>query len=389
MPLDEDWLSVMDLFELMQSAQAALGKVGGSDEGDAESEARNLLRGILHGADVLWKYVDEQEVSGTEANGKPAASADEDKPSPLGEEKKAALGLARPHADSELAFLQGFALHELASLLEPVEHKAVSAVASGSSSSSSSKKRKVDPREPTDPAEWLDRAASKFDYAVRPPTSSGSGAELWSVMTAAYAQRCRADRGLLALARGDSDTANAIVSKSPPKAFAEQLALALPSSDSLDTLETMTAEVGDPLKAVVEALASSISLVEAAEHLDVAERMQLLDRLASDTSDALSQSESLFGEAVAGSRPAQADQWIFEFCSVLADARLAKFVLHEETIEAKFRPEEENDDGDDEVKPLPTSNDQVQAARADGEESELASGCRSWAPGRLTSARPS
>lgn len=356
MPLDEDHLSIMDLFELKSSAQAAL------DKPDNEDEARNLLRGILHGVDTLRRFKPETAIKEEEGPAAGKIGADANGPE-IEEGKYEALGLSRRHADSELAFLQGFALYELASLIEPVEHKALS-------TASGSKKRKVDPREPTDPAEWLDMACQKFRYASNGAVSS-DGLDPWFVLTVAWGKRCCYDRGLLALARDDLKKAVSSMNGDGQLAFSTGYIADFGGHDYASVLEM----AGDPLGAVFEAYQTFFSLIEGLDQVDSQERLKALSVMTEPVVQALDQygtdPYANAGEYLSSDNQNLPQQWLFNLISTAADAELTEFVILEEQLEAKYRPEEDDERDEDEIKPLPVDAEDVQHARKKGEAGEI------------------
>lgn len=355
MPLDQDHLSISDLFELRISAVALL------ETGDAEKqdEARNLLRGILHGAENLLALLPEDH-----------HERDLSKELDEQDKKLKALGLlSGPYdrsAETYLRYLQGFALHELAKILPPAELLAPAAL----TAASGSKKRKIDLAEPTDPAVWLDEAIEKYKLALEGVTEEDPPS-LLAILMAGGRVRATYERGALAVKRGDREAAQACLSEGL-EFYAELTTWeALGEEDRDEFVE----EYGDPVSTFNAGTAALIGFIESAEMLDAEKRQGILHSLNASLEN---QTESL--ELVYDPDAAQQDQedklarkWIFEMSVVVADALLATFVMQEDAVEAKYRPEpeeeeEENEDDEEaEVTPLPTDAEEVQKARTAGE----------------------
>lgn len=144
-PLDQDILTVSDLFELRMSAAELLAPDKPLTDGeDPQEDARGLLRGILHGCSTLAGFL-------------PSESTTTDAPDVTA--RLTALGLLKPLASHKLAFLQAYALHEMAAVLPAPTSLASRSSAAGEGSS---KRRKLDPAEPTRAVDWLDRCLASY-----------------------------------------------------------------------------------------------------------------------------------------------------------------------------------------------------------------------------------
>ncbi|ORY89135.1 hypothetical protein BCR35DRAFT_300957 [Leucosporidium creatinivorum] len=357
MPLDQDHLSISDLFELRLTV---LDELLANGDADKQEEARGMLRGILHGAEVLLELLPE-DYQDLDPN-------DDDEET----KKLAALGLANDMAQSFLFYLQGFALHELASILPPPEPLAHSAV----SSAQGAKKRKVDLSEPTDPAVWLDEATEKFEAALE--IVNEDEGTLWTLMVIGGLVRSNAERGALAIKRGDTETADDCMGKGH-ESYLDGTTLDSIGSyghSSFDTAEFLV-EYGDPITAFLGGISALIAFVEAADPLDGDQRLGILSQVNEVLAE---QTEHLEGELKKndnfgkdGKLQEQGKKWQFEISAVVADGLLAQFVMLEDSVEAEFRPDEDEDaeneeDGEGEVTPLPVDAESVKGAREAGQK---------------------
>lgn len=215
-PLDEDALTLSDLFELRLSALAS----------PSPDDARGLLRGILHGTQSLLCL--------------PQSASSES--------LRTALGLDCPRAPSKLSYLTAFGLHEMSSL-PPIP---ILPIRGG-------KKAKIDLREPTSPAEWLDEAIPHYDAALASlPSSPPTDAETmhWSTLVRSDAARARADRAGWAIRNGERPSTDGI---------AEELARAGESWHEYAAPEgdaPWEDELGSPRKALLSALAAFLAVVD-------------------------------------------------------------------------------------------------------------------------------
>ena len=349
MPLDQDHLSVADLFELRISAVALL------ETGDAEKqeEARGLLRGILHGAEDLLPLLPDED--------------DEEEEEEKDEEEKKkfkALGLDDDFARSFLRYLQGFALHELASILPPAEPLAPSAL----SAAQGSKKRKVDLTEPTDPAVWLDEAIEKYEAALEPINEEEGN--LWTMMVIGGLVRSTAERGALAVRRGDTKEAERRLFGSGHYTYLDGTMLDIIGNyggfNPFSRAEFIE-EQGDPVSPWIAGVGALIALAESAEELNVSKRREIVRSVNETLQD---QQEALTRELKRQEDEEDvkklSSKWKFDLAVVVADGLLAGFVFQEDAVEAKYRPDAEDagdDDEEGEVTPLPTDAKEVQSAR--------------------------
>ncbi|GAA5883064.1 hypothetical protein JCM3774_001099 [Rhodotorula dairenensis] len=303
MPLDEDALTVADLFELAYRVVDILYPLPTSlrfEPTDPETgidDARNLLRGVLHGCDVLEPYVDSPRRS----------DMDQDKLDALG------LGSA-VLARGYLRYLQAFALRLLGELFEPAPSPAAVAVGDGAA-----KRRKVDLREPQSPQEWFDVADERL-RSVRADEDP-----VLAVLVAA-------ERAHLS-ALGDVE----------PLDLEARVAALLAALGTLapDTADSPTsADLTDAWYASLRALTAAVVALEAG-----APR--------STESDSVPSAPLLRGDTFAElACPTPVLTWLRDV--TLADELLARFGIAEDWIEAHYRAEADDDSEDGkEVAALP------------------------------------
>ena len=322
MPLDEDALTVADLFELASRVLEILYPFPTSlrfepvEPVDSGAEdARNLLRGILHGCDVLEPYLKdgrrvEMEQAKLDALG-------------LGE-----AGVAAVH----LRYLQAFALRHLGELFQPAPPVAVVA---------GSKRRKVDLREPQSASEWFNAAEERLSGVYKASDS------ILAVLLAA--ERAH----LLTVSSPSPDLSD----------FKDRLAGVVASLGSLDPESTSptSADVTDAWYAALRALTASVVALEGIRDPDA-----LCSVSASSVDVPLCSS---FEGVVQPPLPVLG--WLREV--LMADVQLARFGIAEDWIEARYRADaDEEEDGEvaalpDEAKPF------VEVVREYGRQGAFAS----------------
>ncbi|KAI5474940.1 hypothetical protein MNV49_002190, partial [Pseudohyphozyma bogoriensis] len=400
-PLDEDGLTVEDLFEIRQSALDLL--CSAETTPDQVEEARGLLRGILHGCDALVALVYKDRKEAQAAKGKEEDDEwnwfdfDDDRCEGVGgSELQSALGLTRWFAPAQVLYLQAFALHELGLIATPVQSGAV-ATAEGRK-----KKRKVDVNEPTKPEEWLDQAIEKYRVAQEWWSETGGrSGEGWAELSyhrgLLYVElaRCLADRAGIALSADDEATGKDLVDEACEKTdwldgdVSEWLERRLEGDASEEGYEDV---FGDLVGAALRAISSIVAVAEAfptavdSDSLgDILNRIGKRRYLPVKPVDQASQfyDEDSRGYDEDDENADDADDADDEFVNspnyqkrvlelelLKADIRLLIFVSTEEAIEQKYRPEEEGADEDEEegdVVPLPDAKD-VKEAKEKGLE---------------------
>ena len=341
-PLDEDALTLSDLFELRSTSSVLLSS--SSSTAEQVDEAASLLRGILHGCESLLALFASVSPSCPSFFAVPLVLPTDIDTVP----RLTALGLTLPLAPSQVAYLQGSALHDLASILPPPpSHLALSSALGGS------KKRKVDVREPTKAEEWLDEASERYQTALEAIPATATGADGWRTLVEAESARAKSDRAVLAfLSESRHDDA---------RKHLDGTQTALDSAVKAWVAHSASSQVNDedenPLPsspaALLRALASFLALYDS-----FSSPTSLTDiRLVKSHSDSLS-SLSTLGEKQA-----------LELVILGGDARMAEFVLLAEAVEDKYRPVEsdEEEDDEEEVVQLPDADD-VREAKETGRD---------------------
>lgn len=308
MPLDEDALTVADLFELASRVLEILYPFPTSlrfepvepAESGAE-DARNLLRGILHGCDVLEPYL-----------------SDQDRRAEMDQDKLDALGLADAGvAAVQVRYLQAFALRHLGELFQPAPPVAVVA---------GSKRRKVDLREPQSASEWFEAAEERLSG------ETGTSDSILAVLLAAERAHLSA------------------VSSSPDLSELEDrlagVVAALCALEPESTSPTST-DVSEAWYAALRALTAGVVALEGIRDPDA-----LCAATASSVDVPLCSSFSLVGVEP----PSPVLDWLRAV--VAADVQLARFGIAEDWIEARYRADADDEEqGDvaalpDEAKPF-------------------------------------
>ncbi|GAA5893142.1 hypothetical protein JCM6882_003896 [Rhodosporidiobolus microsporus] len=410
-PLDDDALTLFDLFELRTNVSEVLypfpHSLAVECDPDRADEARSLLRGILHGCAVLEPFVVQtrgEEDEGEEGEGERTEQKVEKRRKDLGEGKVKALGLDEILCEGWIVALQLFALHHLAELFEEPESVAVSAVAkSVGSSSSSNKRRKVDVREPKTRLEWLEAAYDRArllwdviiaDYGDTLDDRHDNMQRASAFLQGEYSRTATAYARELLLQNTDAAAQTAAQVVQHKLAWAttdwivdEGWGLEAEIAGGLEECAEGILDADDAFLAQIRAWSAWVALLEAhpgafgsdgaaaaaaavselntvAKGLDAFKKQWLAEGCASETDDKL----------VEAGHKDKVPQWRFLLDVVAADARGAKFILVEEAVEEKYRPEEEegedeeDDEGEGEVKPLPEGAEEVVEAKKAGEE---------------------
>ncbi|GAA5993545.1 hypothetical protein JCM10908_000642 [Rhodotorula pacifica] len=307
MPLDEDALTVPDLFELASRVLELVYPFPTSlrPEGapEVEDDARNLLRGILHGCDVLEPYVGARRGE-------------------MEQDKLAALGLAEADvARSHLLYLQAFSLRHLGEMFVPPAAVSVSG----------SKRRKIDLREPQSRDEWFEAAGERF--GLLGPASD----PVFSTLVAAK-------RVHLAAVRAES-SGTVVAAVESITELVDGLLVALESigaatsSTSADATDAWYAS----LRALVAAVVALESVREPSSICSESLHVSFLSSLDIARVSALSAPSPLLA-------------WLRDV--TLADVKLAVLGITEDWIEARFRADaaDSASGAEDEVVGLPASS---------------------------------
>ncbi|KAL8276765.1 hypothetical protein RQP46_010821 [Phenoliferia psychrophenolica] len=341
-PLDEDALTISDLFELRQTSSTLLSS--SSSTADQVDEAQSLLRGILHGCQSLLDYFSSLPSTSPSFFALPLSlPSSTDDPSLL--PRLTALGLLHPLAPSHIAYLQASSLHDLSSVLPPPPS------AIPSSLTGANKKRKIAQGEPTKPAEWLDEAIERYDVAVQHLPKDGEGK--WKALVMADRRRAQCDRAVLSFLANDEQAARASL-----KGIQLALTSAVDAFSSSPTTPTLTTSEEDDLPLP----SSSSSLLRALSSF-----LAITDGFPSPSALADIQAIKHAVEKLAGqSRVTEAKA--LEVGVLAGDVAMAQFVVMAEAVEDRYRPGDDDDDDEEEegeVVPLPDEED-VRAAKDAG-----------------------
>ena len=373
-PLDDDALTFADLFELRTSVLEILYPFPTSltlDDADPDrlDEARSFLRGILHGCAALEPLVTKCEEKMDDG----PDPAREKRCADLGADKLDALGVSDQLAEGHLLFLQGFALHYLGELFEPPE-QVVGAASAAVRNAAGSKRRKIDVREPQTRVEWIAAAYQRLDRLAQ------------AVITDLYSNTSDGDprvEALVALARGQYwltvaryiDELSGSGADAASEDNEEQLAELVEDDwaslwDSLEAFggyqpsntEGHYHDFDDSFFAVARAAAARIALVEGNVGGD---RDSSLEELGTAV-----KAFERYKDNVLDDDDLARHRFVVDV--LIADTKAAKFLLLEEAVEAKFRPDAddapEEDDDDAEVTPLPLDVEEVVTAKKASED---------------------
>ncbi|KPV73460.1 uncharacterized protein RHOBADRAFT_54684 [Rhodotorula graminis WP1] len=373
-PLDDDALTLADLFELRTSVLEILYPFPTSltlDDADPDrlDEARSFLRGILHGCAALEPLVTKFDEA---KDGGPDSERDK-RAADLGADKLDALGVSDALAEGHLLFLQGFALHYLGELFEPPEH-VVGAASAAVRNAAGSKRRKIDVREPQTRVEWIAAAYQRLDRLVdgvitqSHSTTSGDGADADALVALARGQYWLAVARYIDELSGAEGAGRDDDDEQLAELVEDDWAKLWSSLESVGGYQPERAEgqyhdFDDSFFAVSRAAAARIALVEGNVGGDREASLEELDT-------AVQALERYKGHALGAEDHAR---HAFVVDVVIADAKASKFLLLEDAVEAKFRPDaddaaEDDEDDDAEVTPLPLDAEEVVTAKSASEE---------------------
>ncbi|TNY20561.1 Proteophosphoglycan ppg4 [Rhodotorula diobovata] len=369
-PLDEDALTLADLFELRTSVLEILYPFPTSltlDDADPDrlDEARSFLRGILHGCDVLEPFVKTFEEE------KAADPEREKRCAELGDDKLKALGVADRFAEMEVLYLQAFALHYLAELFEPPEQVLASAARS---TASGAKRRKVDVREPQTRVEWCAAAYARVKRLTDAMRHHG--------------EACRDNHEFDArVALGHAQYWHTVAR------YLDELVGPREGEPDEEVLDELRAQQGAPSMWSSARDLPGYQLGIEGHYYDaddsffafaraVPARIAVLERGEGGTLDELRQAvEGLeaYKRGLASDDDRGGDSALRNFVIdvLVADAKAAAFLLLEDAVEAKFRPDaedapeeedEEDEEDEAEVTPLPLDAEEVIGAKKASEE---------------------
>jgi hypothetical protein len=401
-PLDEDCLTLSDLFELRLTVLELLYPFPTDlfiSQVDPEKldEARSFLRGILHGCAVLEQYVEqgdysyvvEMELDENRSKEKVKKRREE-----AGKEKLGALGLhSGPITEGLLLYLQAWSLHQLGEVFEDPKKEIKSAALKlgGGGGAGPSKKRKIDLNEPRTKIEWLEAAHSKYriahDGVSRSYHGNGDEDHLVMCLTNADYIRCKTSLVKCYFEDGQEEKAKELVGDSGrsglgDRAFDDAWAIECPEPDCFQS--------GDAILAQIRAWAETISFIEnypqdereGWEHKLAGPDSKEGDKDLSSLDGAIDvlqweDIEDGFDSMINSDKEKIKEQfallkWLKDV--VVADAKMVTFIKMEDAIEAKYRPEaeeeEEEDDEEGEVKELPIDADDVKLVKKTGEDGQ-------------------
>ncbi|GAA5988229.1 hypothetical protein JCM5350_007620 [Sporobolomyces pararoseus] len=397
-PLDEDCLTLPDLFELRLTVLELLYPFPTDlfiSQTDPErlDEARSFLRGILHGCAVLEQYV-QQSWYGEEAEkdqeGNRSDEKVEKRREEAGEEKLNALGLGLGGSysitEGLILYLQAWSLHQLGEIFEdPKEEIKSAALKLGGGGGGPSKKRKIDLNEPRTKIEWLEAAHSKYRLAHDGVSmnyhAEGGEDHLVMCLTNADYIRCKTSLARCYFQNGQEEKGKELAKECGYSGLADR---ALEDAWAINCDETDCFEAGDAVLAQLRAWAETVSFIESFPQ-DEREGWELKLVKPSPESDKdlwklhlsteVLESEEIEDELerLKESKEGKLEdlvallRWLKQV--VIADVQMVSFIKMEDALESKYRPEEEGedeeeDDGEDsEVKELPMDAEDVQLVK--------------------------
>ncbi|GAA6027102.1 hypothetical protein JCM8097_002391 [Rhodosporidiobolus ruineniae] len=393
MPLDEDALTLYDLYELRANVDDILFPFPHSlaldPDPEKADEARSFLRGILHGCAVLEPFVRQsdyvEEIKERDEDGPRSDAEVKKRRNEAGHAKLTALGLNEVFDELFILALQSYALRNLGELFEAPE-EAIKAAAV--KNASGSKRRKIDVREPKTRLEWLEAAYERArllwhgivlnDNTLETDDSCGRAfAFLQSeyILTATVYARELAVEGQLDKAREISQDKEARWAEEDHNDFRGWGREEDEDGNGGEfALGARFVDANDTVRAQLQAWAARVALLEAYPDVAgagedeggaVAELARIADGLAG-------QKRAYFeGEPLEDEDADLKPYWAYLVDTVVAEALAARFILLEDQVEAKYRPEEsgaENGEGEEEVKPLPMDAEEVIAAKKASEE---------------------
>ncbi|BGP34326.1 hypothetical protein JCM10296v2_006141 [Rhodotorula toruloides] len=407
MPLDEDALTLADLFELRVNVLEILypfptSLTPGDMDFDRADDARNLLRGILHGCAVLEPFIKEHNVGEyrrASDEGPRSFKEVQKRRQEAGDDKLKALGLEWNGSltEAHLLFLQGFALHYLGTLFEPSDD---ALKPSAVKNAQGTKKRKVDLREPQTREGWLEAAHERLELLVdgvldanelhdmygEDIKEESSRMTLISLLEAEYAH-CIIDLADALFAAGRADDATKLLS-SPSSRWNSRPGLIflldhpLVSQDDavLAWLRAYSAcvpfaerhpeETGgaDALRRITENLDQIRAVLEQPAGVDLPAKKDGENGGEDDEDDSVREHPWV---CMSDESREREPFWRFLMDVVEADCLASQFILLEDAVEEKYRPdadEEAEDDDDAEVTPLPLDAYEVNQAKEASEK---------------------
>ncbi|KAM0752511.1 hypothetical protein T439DRAFT_379559 [Meredithblackwellia eburnea MCA 4105] len=363
-PLDEDALTISDLFELRFNTQNILNNP--KVTADQQDEARGLLRGILHGGEPLLQFF-----ASTRTGASTSAFFTYPHPpmtSEGQEDRLNALGLSHPAAPSHLAYLQAFAVHELSAIVPPPPSAARNALTEGSAK----KKRKIDVREPTTAAEWLEEALPRyevaFDWVHDAELKDGAENSHWLALLWSDWAKGKCDAAVIEFLAGKEkkgaktlegvsemlvNAAGALTQYRKERSHSEASGIREKEDQEWEL------ERGDPSASLLRSLGAYLAVCDGFLGQDGLVDVQAIKNI-SDTVD--------FSLITLNDKSDEAEKKRdLDVHLLRAEAYLAEFILLAEAIEDKYRPTNDDEDEDEEgdVIPLPEEND-VKEARLSG-----------------------
>lgn len=398
MPLDEDCLTLSDLFELRQSVIEIVypfpHSLAVDPNPDRVDEARSFLRGILHGCAVLEPFVERRKYPEDDEE---AEAAVEKRRKDAGDDKLAALGLTGNLVEGWIVSLQTFALHHLGELFEPLDGEsslkpAVAAIARAAGGGG--KRRKVDVNEPQNRLEWLAAAHERAKHLFETLTvehyfeegSMGLGCydRVVSFFHATYVSVSTAyARELLEQDEEDDEGKRAEVEKQVQRVIErvgrkdhpclEQEGSSVWGIGEQCSEDAPFINADDSVLACLRASTAWIAFLEAHPSvLGEGGAVKELEKIAQGSkfdADTLNEHEEADDQLVEEDVD-RVPYWTLLAQTVAADALAARFILLEDEVEAKYRPDagDNEDDEDAEVTPLPMDADEVKVAKSASEE---------------------
>lgn len=361
LPADKDALTLADLFHLRRSALDIL--LLPDSTAEQQEEARGLLRGILHGCELLTTLLPSEEDDDVDQSESEPDTSKEQNP-----DLARALGLRYLRARCSIHWLQAFALHELSSTLRPPEPLSTAAVSSAATGGA--KKRKVDLSEPTSPEEWLDEALERYATANEEMYQE----EPALFLVAFYCDYVRAlgERARMHLAKGEGEDVAELVEKmrfnleNQIESIFNQMQSLGHAFATVKGICGFEGKYGEVWPAFLRATSLLVSLVDGAEESGrPQERCQHLAEVI-DWFEEGDLREDHDWVDTAGREKVKV-----EIAILVADASLARFMIRDDEVEQTFRPEAEDvdEEGEGEVIPLP-DNEEVRVAKTLGEEGE-------------------
>lgn len=363
-PLDSDSLTLKDLFSLQENSLELINLTSYEKSEETQEELNGLLRGILHGINSL-ELLSTASTTSTEE----AGTSTGQEPSSL-----ASLGLSHPLAPIQLLYLQAFSLFNLSSLLPPPPSALPSALDPSSSAGPNAQKKKLATiSEPTDPKEWLELSVTLFTKAlelIKGVQVDGTGeggkererekdrlelilvAELIGANCSLAERSFRAsattsgdvkegeevkvdEKGLEILKKIEKDL-EPLISLLVKTSHSDEAELEIPDDDEEDTTMVILPPSQESLS-VLTSLSSYINVLDQNHNIGtLAYRSTLL-------------------KAIGPILLLVEDEVLEKALMVTAELVMSRFVLEEEILEEKYRPDD--DDEEDKVVPLPDEQD--------------------------------